>query len=87
MLELTSDRSPAVLSSRYAVDERANRSLEVQSTCSTQEARQSADKFQVKTLCKGSQDSTYSDANQDHLDVAEHLWDTNQDVQHDGHQL
>ena len=30
---------------------------------------------------------THSDANQDHLDVAKHLWNTKENVQEDGHEL
>jgi len=76
---------PSAPSSHCAAGGRASRSLAAPSTCSRPGGRPSSEKRNVLSpsygICIRAGVSTYANADKDHLDVAEHLRDADEDVQ------
>jgi len=85
MLGGVNGRWPSAPSSHCAAGGRASRSLAAPSTCSTLGGRPSSEKRHVLSpssgICVRARISTYANADKDHLNIAKHLRDADEDVQ------
>lgn len=89
-LEGASDHWPSAPCVRYAAGGTASRFLAVRGTYSAREGHPSAPSqvhVSHKPSEKGKSVPTYANTNQDHLDVTEHLRDSNDHVEYDRHEL